>query len=253
MTAAPDLPHAQREPELLGQTVVVIGGSAGIGLETARRARGEGAEVVLTARDPERLARAALELGARSSAAFDATDFARLDQFFEELPAPVDHVMVTAGGPYYAPLATMDFAEARRDLDGHLWLLLHVARKAIDKVRPGGTLLFIGGTGGRRPAVGLSIVSTMTVGLPALAKGLALELAPIRVNLIAPGFVDTPLSASILGDQLEARREQLRATLPIGRVVQPADVAALAIHIMTNTALTGATFDIDGGQQLVAG
>ena len=253
MTAAPDLAHAQREPELLGQTVVVIGGSAGIGLETARRARGEGAEVVLTARDPERLAAAALELGARSSAAFDATDFARLDQFFDELPARVDHVMVTAGGPYYAPLATMDFAEARRDLDGHLWLLLHVARKAIDKVRPGGTLLFIGGTGGRRPAVGLSIVSTMTVGLPALAKGLALELAPIRVNLIAPGFVDTPLSASILGDQLEARREQLRATLPIGRVVQPADVAALAIHIMTNTALTGATFDIDGGQQLVPG
>ena len=253
MTATAEVISARREPELLGQTVVVIGGSAGIGLETARRARAEGADVVLTARDPERLERAALALGALSSAAFDATDFARLDQFFEDLPGPVDHVMVTAGGPYYAPLATMDFAEARRDLDGHLWLLLHVARQAIDKVRPGGTLLFIGGTGGRRPAVGLSIVSTMTVGLPALTKGLALEIAPIRVNLIAPGFVDTPLSASILGDQLEARREELRATLPIGRVVEPADVAALAIHIMTNTALTGATFDIDGGQQLVAG
>jgi NAD(P)-dependent dehydrogenase (short-subunit alcohol dehydrogenase family) len=122
-----------------------------------------------------------------------------------------------------------------------------------DKVRPGGTLLFVGGTGGRRPAVGLSIVSTLTAGLPALTKGLALEIAPVRVNLIAPGFVDTPLSASLLGDQLEERREQLRATLPIGRVVGPADVAALAVHIMTNTALTGATFDIDGGQQLVAG
>jgi NAD(P)-dependent dehydrogenase (short-subunit alcohol dehydrogenase family) len=86
-----------------------------------------------------------------------------------------------------------------------------------------------------------------------MTKNLARELAPIRVNLIAAGFVDTPLSASILGDQIEARREQLRRTLPIGRVVGPADIAGLAIHLMTNTAVTGATFDIDGGQQLVEG
>ncbi len=239
--------------ELLGQTVVVIGGSAGIGLETARRARAEGAEVVLTARDPDRLERAAIELGAKGSAAFDATDFDRLDRFFAELPTPIDHVMVTAGGPYYGPLATMDFDRARRDVEQHLWLTLRVARNAAGTVRPGGTLLFISGTGGRRPAIGYTVLSTFTAGLPALAKVLALELAPVRVNVIAPGFVDTPLSASILGDQLEQRREELRTTLPIGRVVGPGDVAALAVHIMTNTALTGATFDIDGGQQLVAG
>ena len=88
--------------------------------------------------------------------------------------------------------------------------------------------------------------------MPALIANLALELAPIRVNLIAAGFVDTPLSASLLGDQLDTRRRQLRATLPIGRVVGPADVAALAVHVMTNTALTGATYDVDGGQQFVA-
>jgi NAD(P)-dependent dehydrogenase (short-subunit alcohol dehydrogenase family) len=240
-------------PEMLGQTVVVIGGSAGIGLETARRARAEGADVVLTARNPQRLERAATELGAKGTAAFDATDFDRLDRFFEELPTPIDHLMVTGGGPYYGPLATMDFDQARRDVEEHLWLILHVARSAADKVRPGGTLLFIGGTGGRRPAVGYTVLSTLTAGLPALTKSLALELAPVRVNLIAAGFVDTPLSASLLGDQLDKRREQLRRTLPIGRVVGATDVAALAVHIMTNTAITGATFDIDGGQQLVAG
>ena len=91
----------------------------------------------------------------------------------------------------------------------------------------------------------------LTAALPALIANLALELAPVRVNLIAAGFVDTPLSAELLGDQLDARREQLRATLPIGRVVEPADVAALAVHLMANTALTGATYDIDGGQQVV--
>ena len=74
----------------------------------------------------------------------------------------------------------------------------------------------------------------------------------MHVGVIAPGFVDTPLSAQLLGDGLEARRDELRATLPIRRVVGPADVAALAVHIMTNTALTGATYDIDGGQQFVA-
>ena len=120
------------------------------------------------------------------------------------------------------------------------------------KVRAGGTLLFIGGTGGRRPSAS-PLVAVFTAALPALVKSLALEIAPVRVNLIAPGFVDTPLSASLLGAQLDARREHLRTTLPIRRVVGPADVAMLAVHLMTNSAITGATYDIDGGQQLLEG
>jgi NAD(P)-dependent dehydrogenase (short-subunit alcohol dehydrogenase family) len=86
-----------------------------------------------------------------------------------------------------------------------------------------------------------------------MTKNLALEIAPVRVNLIAAGFADTPLPASLLRDRIDERREQLRTTLPIGRVVSPADIAALAVHLMTNTAITGATIDIDGGQQLVEG
>ena len=230
----------------------MIGGSAGIGLETARRASAEGAKLILTGRNPEPLQRAASQLEARSTAAFDATDPASLERFFRELPDTIDHVMVTAGRPHYGRLLDMDFEQARRALDTHLLLTLQVARNAAHKVRPGGTLLFMGGTGGRRPGIGLGIVPTVTAALPALTASLALELAPVRVNLIAAGFVDTPLSASLLGDELENRRNQLRATLPIRRVVGPEDVAALAVHIMTNTALTGATYDVDGGQQLVA-
>ena len=242
-----------RKPELLGQTVVLIGGSAGMGLETARRARAEGAGVILTGRDPGRLRDAAAEVGAMRTAAFDAADPAALERFFGELPTPVDHVMVTAGGPYYALLADLDRERAHRDFDEHLWLAIEVARQSVGRVRPGGTLLFLGGTGGRRPGPGLSLVSAATAAMPALVASLAVEVAPIRVNLIAAGFVDTPLSASLLGDDLDRRRDQLRATLPIGRVVGPADVAALAVHLMSNTALTGATYDIDGGQQLVRG
>jgi NAD(P)-dependent dehydrogenase (short-subunit alcohol dehydrogenase family) len=237
---------------LSGKIVIIIGGSSGIGLETARQARAAGAEVVLTARDSERLASVARELEASSTAAFDAYDLGRLEQFFKDLPRSIDHVMLAAGGPTYMPLSSMNLDEARRDLDRHLSVRLGTALFSRGKVRPGGSLLFIGGTGARRPGVGMALATTMTAALPALTANLALELAPTRVNLIAPGFVDTPLSARLLGDRIDARRDELRATLPIGRVVVAADVAALAVHIMSNEALTGATYDVDGGQQIVA-
>lgn len=237
--------------DLTGQTVVVIGGSGGIGLETARRARAEGADVMLAARNAERLEKAAAEVGAKSTAAFDANDREAIDRFFDGLAAPVDHVMVTAGAPRYGPMLEMSVDEARAALSEHILLVLAVARNVRTAVKPGGTLTHMGGTGGRRIEVGLGMTSAVTAALPPLTASLAVELAPIRVNLIAPGFVDTGLSASLLGEGLEARREHLRTTLPIGRVVGPQDVAALAVHLMTNTALTGATYDIDGGQQFV--
>jgi NAD(P)-dependent dehydrogenase (short-subunit alcohol dehydrogenase family) len=236
------------EQRLNGQIVVVLGGSSGIGLETARRAREAGAEVILTARDPDRLHRVGLDLGA-SISAFDLDDPDRVIRFFANLAGPVDHVLVSGAGPHSVPFAELDIDQIRHGV-GRIVLSVHVARLAKDALQPTGSLLLIGGTSGRRPSAG-PLISAVTAAMPALARSLALELAPIRVNVIAPGFVDTPLSAAILGDALDSRREQLRATLPIRRVVQPSDVAALAVDLMTNTAVTGATFDIDGGQQLI--
>jgi NAD(P)-dependent dehydrogenase (short-subunit alcohol dehydrogenase family) len=239
------------QSELRNQTVVVIGGTSGIGLEAARRARAEGAQVILTARHPERLEEVALDVDALRSAAFDANDFASLRSFFLALPTEVNHVLVTAGAPHYGSLLETPLEEIEDGLSAHLLLALKVARCAAAKVHPTGSLTFIGGTGARRPRIGSGITSAATAAFPPLVANLALELAPIRVNLIAAGFVDTPLSASILGADLDKRRSELRATLPIRRVVVASDVAALAVHIMSNTALTGATYDIDGGQQLV--
>src|SRR5215211_4109393 len=108
MTTDASSRRPEREPELLGQTVVLIGGSAGIGLETARRARAEGADVILAGRNPERLERAARDVDARSIAAFDADDADALARFFNGLPGPIDHVLVTAGGPHYVPLLEMN-------------------------------------------------------------------------------------------------------------------------------------------------
>jgi len=252
MSIATGVSPVQPQPGLLGQTVVVIGGTSGIGLETARRARGEGAKLILAARNAERLEEVSRELGALSTAAFDATNFDQLKQFFDGLPM-IDQLLVTGPGPYYSTLAELDIEKARRDVEAHLLLPLEVARDAAKKVRPGGTLLFMSGTGGRRTAPGMALTSAITAALPAMIKNLALELAPVRVNLMAAGFVDSPLSASLLGEQLNKRREQLRATLPIHRVIEPADIAALAVFLMTNTAMTGGTYDIDGGEQLVEG
>src|ERR1700675_1848761 len=144
MSASASTIPARPGPELLRQTVVIIGGSAGIGLETARRARAEGASVILTGRNPERLKQAARELDAQRTAAFDANDPACLQSFFQDLPIPIDHVMVTPGAPHYGPPLEMPPEEARRGLTEHLLLALEVARGAADKVRPPGSLVFMG-------------------------------------------------------------------------------------------------------------
>jgi NAD(P)-dependent dehydrogenase (short-subunit alcohol dehydrogenase family) len=244
---------AAREPGLLGQTVVVIGGSAGIGLETARLARSEGGEVVLTGRDPVRLEQATRELQARSSAAFDADDAAAVKRFFDELPAPIDHVLVAAyTRGSYGPMLDSTPEEVGAGLGRRVTQVLQIARNAAPKMRPGGTLLLTGGSQ-RHFDREAGITPAAFAVLPPFTEQLALELAPIRVNLIQAGFVDTALATSYFADEtaVEARREELRATLPIGRVVGPSDVAALAVHLMTNTAVTGATYDIDGGQRLI--
>jgi hypothetical protein len=252
MTTDATSPPTRREPELLGQIVVVIGGSAGIGLETARRARAEGADVILTGRDPERLNRGALDVDARSTAAFDANDAVALRQFFDGLPDRIDHVMVTGPGPDYASMLEMDAEgapgdrrprgagargrpqrrrqdEARRDADLH-----GRHRRPEDQPRARARL-----RGDRR--------ATSFRGHPC-ARARSDSRQPHRRRLRRHTAVDVAARRSTRG-----RREELRTTLRISRVVGPPDVAALAVHIMTNTALTGATYDIDGGQQFVSG
>jgi NAD(P)-dependent dehydrogenase (short-subunit alcohol dehydrogenase family) len=236
MAASINSRPAQHRRDLSGQTVIVIGGSSGIGLETARLARAQGADIILTARNPDRLHRAGLELGA-SIAAFDATDFGRLGRFFDALPAPVDHLLVAGPRPHYLSLAAFDLDAARRDLDAYLLLPLLVAGNVARMVRPDGTLLFLGGACGRGAMAGIAFAAALTAALSAVTRDLALEIAPVRVNLIAAGCTGTlPVG-----------------TRPVGRVVGPADIAALAVRLMTSTTVTGATFDIDGSQRLPAG
>ena len=252
MTSATPAADTAHEQDLLGQTVVLIGGSSGMGLETARLARAHGAEVVLTGRDPDRLRDAAQQVDARSTAAFDVTDLARVEQFFAELPEPIDHVMFTGGGPYYSPLADMDFDEARRDVVDRILVTLAIARYGAARMRPPGTLLFIGGTGGRQTGVGFTLISAMTAALPPLVANLALELAPSGSTSSPPASSTRPCR----------RRSSATSSRPAAPSSAPRSPSAAwsdrptsprsAVHLMTNTALTGATYDIDGGQQLLS-
>lgn len=241
-----------RNGELQGRRIVFLGGTSGIGLATARLASRLGAEPVLVGRNPKTLESVRRELGVERAASFDVTDEADLEAFFDELGG-IDHVFVTTGNPHYGLLAEMDLAAARRALDERVSTMLYVARHGGRQVRAGGSLTFMGGTGSRRPVPGLAVTGAMNAAAEALVRSLAVEIAPVRVNLIAAGFVDTLMSARVFGDEerLEVRREELRRTLPIRRVIGPEDVARAALHLMTNTAITGVILDLNGGQQLI--
>ena len=238
-TATSDTP-VRREPELLGQTVVVIGGSAGIGLETARRARAEGAEVILTGRNPERLARAAREVGAMSTAAFDATELDRLERFFDDLPKPIDHVMVSGGGPYYAPLAEMDFAEVRA---GRRAAPAAAAARRPPRHRHGAArrVAAVHRRHGRPPPRRRPHADRCAHRRDARAgrepgRGARADPGqPYRARLRRHGLVG-------VAARRRASTRAARSCAPrfrSGAWSDPEDVATLAVHLMSNTALTG--------------
>ncbi|WP_412148538.1 SDR family oxidoreductase [Curtobacterium flaccumfaciens] len=234
------------------QSVLVIGGSSGIGLAIATKAAADGNRVELIARNPDRLASAAAKIGAAHTEAFDVYDDAALTAFAENLTAPFDHVFVGSGNPYYATLQDLDATEAAAALGRGAWLMIRLAQLSPKMLRRGGSITFMSGTSARRPGPGMSLPAASIAANAALTANLALEAAPVRINSIAAGFVDTPLSARLLGADLEARRDELRRTLPVHHIVQAEDVAMLARHLMANSVVTGAVFDIDGGQQLLS-
>jgi len=236
---------------LNGQNVVVLGGTAGIGFAVARQALDAGAEVTVTGRDSDRLSRALDDLPGARGQAFDAADAVALADFFAGLGGTVDHVFVSAGGPYYGRLADLDPREAGEAIGRSLELMIRLAQLVPPLSRPGGSITLMSGTGSKHPAPGLTVIGATVASRAAAAANLALEIGPVRLNLIAAGFVDTPLSARLLGDGLEDRRRELREKLPVRRVIEASDVADLALHLMANTAITGVVYDLDGGQQLL--
>jgi NAD(P)-dependent dehydrogenase (short-subunit alcohol dehydrogenase family) len=200
MTTATTSVTVTREPQLLGQTVVVIGGSAGIGLETARLARSEGAAVILTGRNAERLERAGHDVSAQSSVAFDADDAAAVKRFFDDLPGSLDHVVITARtSGAHGPMLELASEHVGAAIGRRVTQVLEIARHAAPRMRPGGTLVLMGGSV-KKVDHESGITPAVFAVLPPFTAALALELAPVRVNLIQAGYVDTALAWSYFDD-----------------------------------------------------
>lgn len=233
------------------QHVVVIGGSSGIGLGVARACLERGASVTLVGRSQQKLADARAELGAADrvrTAAADVTQEPQVRRLFDELP-PAHHVVVTAVQAHYQPIRELDLAGARRTIESKLVAALHVAKHA--PLDPGGSLLFTAGVAADRPGPGGSVIAAVNGALVALVRALALELAPVRVNALSPGGIDTPVWDSIAGPDKQQRFEQHARRLPVGRVGMPEDIAHAALFLMESGFTTGEVLHVDGGHRFV--
>jgi len=236
---------------LAGKTIVVIGGSSGIGLATAKAALSEGANVVITGRSPERLSAARKELGSTVlTVAADASDETAMRAVFGDLPR-VDHAFVTAAELVYSPTVTADTATLRAAIDTRFWGAFFTAKYAAPKMPPAGSITFLTGVAGRKPLPGGAVISASCSAVESLGRGLAIELAPIRVNTVAPGLIDTPLHGKMTGKSASERFPDIAKRLPVRRMGQPEDIAAAVLFLMKNPFVTGITLTIDGGHLLV--
>jgi len=228
---------------LAGKKVIVVGGSSGIGLSTAEMATHEGAEVIISSRNADRLKAAAANLGATAIAA-DVTSDESVEGLFRAC-GPVDHVVVTAAQLKTGPFKTVAMEDVRATMEGKFWGAWRVARAA--EIRPGGSLTLVSGYLSIRPRPNSAIISVANGALESLTRSLALELAPVRVNCVSPGIIDTPIRAAM---PEAARREMLAQTaakLPVGRVGVGEDIARQILAFMTIGFATGSIVYLDGG------
>jgi NAD(P)-dependent dehydrogenase (short-subunit alcohol dehydrogenase family) len=234
-----------------GAAVLVIGGSSGIGLASARLARARGARVWIAARDAARLERARRELGADVRAsAVDAASEISVASLFEAVGS-LDHVLCTAGAVVAAPRLAGDLGQLRAQADLRLAAALHVVRSAAPRLSAGGSITFLSGTASQRPHPGGALDSAACAAVEGLTRALAVELAPLRVNALCPGPIDTPLLARALGPAREAYLAQVAAQLPARRIGAPDDVAEAALFLMSCGFVTGVVLPVDGGLRLI--
>jgi NAD(P)-dependent dehydrogenase (short-subunit alcohol dehydrogenase family) len=231
---------------LANNTVVILGGSSGIGLATAKAARSEGARTIITGRSRERLAAAEKELGGDiRTVALDVADEAGTRALFSEIDR-VDHVFITAGTVLFDPKLAPDTASLHPALDMRFWGAFYAAKFAATKMRAGGSITFMSGTTAIRPLRGASVATASCGAVEAFARSLAVDLAPIRVNTIQPGLVDTPF-LDVLGDRRTAIIAEYSKRLPVGRPGRPEEIADAVLFLMKNAFVTGITLTVDGG------
>jgi NAD(P)-dependent dehydrogenase (short-subunit alcohol dehydrogenase family) len=239
----------------MGKKIVVIGGSSGIGLGVAEAAVKAGAEVVIVSRSQDKLAAAERRLAADgrvTAIAADMTKEAEIARLFDAVGA-FDHLVSTAGAPPPGdPIAETDVEVVRTFIDSKLVGAVLVAKYAARTIRRGGSMTFTSGINKDKPPVpGGAVVTAIAGSFGYLAHALALELAPTRVNIVSPGWVDTPMFDELVGEAKAGYFEGMAARLPSGRIATPAGIAPAYLFAMESDFTTGETIHIDGGQRLI--
>lgn len=225
--------------------VLVIGGSSGIGLAVARQALAAGAEVTAVSRSAAKLAAACEELGGSlATAVLDTGDAEGVERFFADR-APFGHVVVSAAQTASGPVRVLSLDDAKRAMESKFWGAYRVARAV--RLTERGTLTLISGFLSERPSASSVLQGAINAALEALGRGLALELAPIRVNTVSPGLIDTPLWDKLDETARQAMFLRVAGNLPARAIGQPSDVANAVLFAMTTPFATGSTIRVDGG------
>lgn len=229
---------------LAGARVAVFGGSSGIGFAAAAAAASQGANVTIVSRNPERLSAALAKLANATAASVDARDAQAVAAFFAGREA-FEHVVVSAAEAQAGPLRQRDLAEARAAIESKFWAAVNVAHAA--RIVPGGSLTLVSGMLGSRPSGGATMLSAINAAIDNLARALATEMAPIRVNCVSPGRIDTAWWDFLPADQRKALLDRTAATLPVKRIGRAEDIARQILAFMTNGFMTGSVVLVDGG------
>jgi NAD(P)-dependent dehydrogenase (short-subunit alcohol dehydrogenase family) len=231
---------------LQDQRVVLLGGTSGIGLATARLAAEHGATVIVASSNPSSVRRALADLPPTAEgSAVDLTDPAAVETFFAGLD-PFDHLVYTAGEALsLLDIRSLDLARARKAFELRYFGALSAVHAAVPKIRPGGSVVLTSGTAADRPVAGWSVAASICGAADSLVRALAVELAPIRVNAVKPGVVRTPLWPD--GFDYEAAAE----SLPVGRIGEPEDIAEAYVFLMNQHYATGSIVTVGGGNVLV--
>lgn len=233
-----------------GQRIVIIGGSSGMGLATARAATSEGATVVIASRSQEKLQKAKEQIqGSVEVLTVNVVDEASVKAFFDKV-GEFDHLTTPGNEAAMGPFLQLDATKARSAFDSKFWGQYYAARYGAPKIRAGGSITFFAGIWSQRPVPGGSVITAINSAVEGLGRALAMELAPIRVNTISPGIVDTPIYSVMAPEAKEAMFKDAAAALPVRRVGRPEEIAQTVLYLMSNGFTTGNTLYVDGGATL---
>jgi len=233
---------------LMGKKVVIVGGSSGIGLATAKVAAEKGSEVLIAGRSADKLDRAVTEIGSACSAKqLDVTDEEAVKAFFEDIES-IDHLITSASGSVLGAFLEMETSDARALVESKLWGQYYLAKYAAPKLSSDASITFFSGIVSQRPMAGASTYAIIAGAMESLTRSLALELAPVRVNCITPGVIDTPVWSELLPDDIKAQQfSSIASALPVKRVGTPEDVSKAVLYVMENEFATGSIINVDGG------